>query len=195
MPTSSVIPHPRRRLITPLHKPNLALRLTDTALDASWFSRWTVHEGDARTRELWGIGIGGDCGVTARHCGADLAVMPAHHLILGKLTVQTVISHATQLLECVAFLHAHGFAHCNLKLDNVVDLRTGRLFIIDYELAVARVETEDEVVYAWACGRVLESIYSRFDGTGIRGDVDSAQLVQVWAVRDRPSVVRALLAY
>ncbi|KDQ17229.1 hypothetical protein BOTBODRAFT_30045 [Botryobasidium botryosum FD-172 SS1] len=50
MPTSSVIPHPRRRLITPLHKPNLALRLTDTALDASWFSRWTVHEGDARTR-------------------------------------------------------------------------------------------------------------------------------------------------
>ncbi|KDQ13835.1 hypothetical protein BOTBODRAFT_33274 [Botryobasidium botryosum FD-172 SS1] len=50
MPTSSAIPHPRRRLTTPLHKPNLALRLADTALDASWLSRWTLHEGDARAR-------------------------------------------------------------------------------------------------------------------------------------------------
>ncbi|KDQ13620.1 hypothetical protein BOTBODRAFT_33332, partial [Botryobasidium botryosum FD-172 SS1] len=48
IPTSSVIPHPRRRLITLLHKPNLALRLTDTALDASWLSRWILHESDVR---------------------------------------------------------------------------------------------------------------------------------------------------
>ncbi|KDQ07335.1 hypothetical protein BOTBODRAFT_90940, partial [Botryobasidium botryosum FD-172 SS1] len=91
-----------------------------------------------------------------------------------------------QLLEGVAFLHAHGVTHCDLKMDNiVVDLDTGRLFIIDYGLA-ARVNSEDELVSgyvgtdgwtapeigeddeqsvhrkysafradAWACGRVL----------------------------------------
>ncbi|KDQ18916.1 hypothetical protein BOTBODRAFT_170902 [Botryobasidium botryosum FD-172 SS1] len=64
----------------------------------------------------------------------------------GVHAPQTIMSHAKQLLEGVAFLHAHRLAHRDLKPDNiVVDHTTGRLFVIDYGLA-AWVDAEDDLV-------------------------------------------------
>ena len=55
----------------------------------------------------------------------------------------------TQLLEAVAFLHAHGVAHRDLKPENVViDADLLRLFIIDYDLATW-VYGRDEVLHGF----------------------------------------------
>ena len=48
-----------------------------------------------------------------------------------------LISCAGQLLRGVAFLHEHKVAHCDLKTANVVvDRNTGRVTLIDFDLAV-----------------------------------------------------------
>ena len=48
-----------------------------------------------------------------------------------------LVSFASQFLRGVAFLHVHNVAHCDLKTRNVVvDPDTGRVTLIDFDLAV-----------------------------------------------------------
>ena len=91
-----------------------------------------------------------------------------------------LISIASQFLRAVAFLHANKVAHCDLKPSNVVvDPDTGRVTLIDFDLAVRGCDwlagysgtatwTAPEVgnvnrydpfrADIWAAGKVLEAI-------------------------------------
>ena len=75
-----------------------------------------------------------------------LLLLPYAGVTLDRLCDSRLplLSTAYQFLKAVAFLHAHGVAHCDLKTSNVVvDLDTGHLTLIDFDLAVRGVDWLD----------------------------------------------------
>ena len=70
------------------------------------------------------------------HAGVDVTEYKDLHA--------NIFSIASQFIRCVAFIHKHDVAHCDLKPGNViVDRDTGRMTLIDFDLSVHGLDALD----------------------------------------------------
>jgi serine/threonine protein kinase len=142
-------------------------------------------------------------------------IFPKLNRINGESLLRDKIKQPCQsLVKGVAYLHASGVAHLDLKPDNLVYDATGQLKIIDFDLAV-RVKDEEQEIEGyrgtpgwtapeigheggpkrrysaikadrWACGRILQT-FLNYDKSGFS---TLAQRLMARNPSERPSLIQ-----
>lgn len=70
----------------------------------------------------------------------------------GPLPESTGLSIARDILHALAYMHTHGFAHRDVKLENILVAEDGSVRLADFDLACYRAPADPDVTSTRRCG-------------------------------------------